>query len=64
MTTNELRQKSKGELTALLGEKRARLGELSFLTAQRKIKNVHEPSATRRDIARILTIINESADQR
>jgi len=59
MIANQLREKSKSDLATLLDERRSRLGELSFLAAQRKIKNVRERSAVRRDIARILTVMKE-----
>lgn len=53
----ELRQKSKTELEELLEEKRARLAELSFLLQQKKVKNVKESAAVKKDIARILTLL-------
>ena len=53
----ELRQKNKDELSELLKEKKARLEELRFLSAQKKVKNVKEISVIKKDIARILTLI-------
>lgn len=59
MNTKELRQKSGEELRTALHEKKARLGDLSFLLHDKKIKNVKEARGVRRDIARILTVIKE-----
>ena len=60
MKTWELREKSKEDLTRLLLEKRSRLDELVALLHERKVKNVKERSAIRRDIARIKTLIREA----
>lgn len=60
MTITELRQKSPEELKALLTEKRERLGELRFLLAQKKVKNVKEVASIRKDAARILTLLRAS----
>lgn len=57
MKIQELRQKSKGELGELLEEKRTRLAELHFLLRQKKVKNVKEAAAIKKDIARILTLL-------
>ncbi|MBI2053232.1 MAG: 50S ribosomal protein L29 [Candidatus Sungbacteria bacterium] len=59
----ELRGKSPEDLTMLLAEKRSRLAELRFLTAQKKIKNVRETGAVRRDAARILTLLKTLTPQ-
>lgn len=57
MKANELRQKSKEELEALLITKRQRVLELRQSGRQRKIKNVRELSGVRKDIARVLTLL-------
>lgn len=56
MKASEWRSKSKEELERFVHEKRARAAELRFLLPQKKVKNVRELSALRKDIARILTI--------
>jgi ribosomal protein L29 len=56
MKIKELRQKSKVELKELLEEKQTRLAELRFLLRQKKVKNVKESAAVKKDIARILTL--------
>ena len=58
MKITELKQKSKEELTALMHEKKVRIDELRFLLSQNKVKNVKETAAVKKDIARIMTIIN------
>lgn len=60
MKITDLRRKSREELTALLAEKRARLAELRFLLAQKKVKDVREIGMVRKDAARILTILHAS----
>ena len=54
----ELRQKSKEDLTSLMREKKSRIDELRFLLNQNKTKNVKEIAAIKKDIARIMTILN------
>ena len=57
MKISELRQKSKEELQMLLREKRSTRDELEFGIRQRKVKNVKEVAAVKKDIARILTLL-------
>ncbi len=57
MKISELRQKPKEELRALLHEKQARVDVLHFLLHQKKVKNVKEKSAAKKDIARIMTLL-------
>ena len=59
MKTTELRQKSKSELQKLLQDNREKLRQLRFDLAAGKVKNVREIRKTKKDIARILTIIIE-----
>ena len=56
----ELSKKTREELRDLLAEKHARRDELEFIILQKKAKNVRELRETKRDIARILTILNRS----
>jgi len=60
MESKELRQKTKEELVKLLQEKQARLGEINFQMARGEVKNVRERLYTRKDIARISTLMNEN----
>lgn len=60
MKIRELHQKSKEELPKLLQEKRSRILSLRFDLAGGRVKNIRELRSTRKDIARILTILNQS----
>lgn len=57
MKMEELRGESPEKLAALLTEKRGRLAELRFLAGQKKVKNVREITAVKKDVARILTFL-------
>lgn len=55
----ELRLKSEEELNQLLSESQRKLRELRFNLASGKVKNVRTIRVLKKDIARILTILNE-----
>lgn len=57
--TQELRSKTEEELNQLLLDSQKKLRELRFNLASGKVKNVRTIRALRKDIARILTILNE-----
>lgn len=59
MKAKEIRKKTKEELEKLLAEKRKKLTQLRFDLAAGKVKNVREIRETKKDIARILTILRE-----
>jgi len=59
MMAIELRKKSSDELRTLLRERQLRRDDLSAALHQKKAKNVKELREVRKDIARIMTIINE-----
>ena len=59
MKTKDLHQKTEKELNELLIDNRYKLGKLKFDLSSKKIKNVREIRDLRRDVARILTILNE-----
>jgi len=59
MKAKELRQLSNKELTQKLFELKKKLQELRSHLAMGKLKNPHQIKATKKDIARILTILNE-----
>lgn len=61
MKIKELKPKSRTELEALLGEKKTKIGELRFLLNQKKVKNVREIAAIKKDVARILTLLKETS---
>jgi len=57
MKAAELRQKGQKELQRELQREKERLGQLRFDLSSGKIKNMHEIKATKKNIARILTIL-------
>ncbi len=57
MKAQELRQKSKEELSRILREKKEKLCQLNFDLSSGKVKNVREVRLVKKDIARILTIL-------
>lgn len=60
MKTKELRQKTDKELKELSAHLRDTLRELRFNLAGGKVKNINEIHHTRRDVARILTLIKQN----
>ena len=61
MKTKDYAKKTMSELNELLAEKRARVEELSFLLSQKKVKNVKELREVRKDVARILTVLQKKS---
>jgi len=59
MKAKEFRQKTEKELEELLIQDRLKLGQLKFDLASKKLKNVREVRNLRREIARIITILNK-----
>jgi large subunit ribosomal protein L29 len=60
MKTNEFRQKTKEELTKLLFTKRNEYLNLRFDLAGGRVKNIKGIRSARKDIARILTLLNNA----
>lgn len=58
MKTSELNQKSKEELQKLLRDLREKSRQLRFDLKTGKVKNIREIRNTKKDIARILTLLN------
>jgi len=58
MKTRELNQKSDKELKEMLNANRFELGQLNFDLSSKKIKNVKQINGLRKDIARIMTVLN------
>ena len=63
MKTNKLIQKSKKDLTIKLQDKRKELRSLRFSLAARKLKNTRKISEAKKEIAQILTVINQSSSK-
>lgn len=59
MKAKELKDKSKEELLVLLAEKRSSLITLRFDISARQHKSYSDLKKTRKDIARILTVLTE-----
>ncbi len=59
MKANEIRQKSKTELSNFLQDSREKLRQLRFDLSSGKVKNVREIRKIKKDIARTLTLLNE-----
>lgn len=55
----ELREKNKEELRKLLTEKEENVRKLRFEIASKQIKNVKDLKNNKKDVSRILTLINE-----
>jgi len=64
MKARELIKKSEKELHKTLDESREKLRQLNFDLASGKVKNVREIRRIKRDIARILTIINNKISRK
>ena len=60
MKASELKKKSKQELNKLLQEEREKLRSLRFGVALKQSKNVRKIRNTKKNIARILTILNQN----
>jgi len=58
MKASDLRQRTKSELQKSLQETREKLRVLRFNLAAGKLKNVREVRELKKDIAKILTILN------
>ncbi|MBX4200531.1 50S ribosomal protein L29 [Candidatus Parcubacteria bacterium] len=59
MKTEELRKKNITELKKTAGELSKQLSDLRFKLSANQLKNVKEMHNTKKEIARVLTIINE-----
>jgi len=57
MKINELNNKSKEELNLLLIDLRAKVLKLNFDLADNKVKDVSQVKKTKKDIARVLTLL-------
>ena len=58
MKIKELKQKNKKELETLLSEKRNALANFRFSVSGSNTRNVKEGATTKKDIARIMTLLN------
>ena len=59
MKAKEIREKSRGEIKKLLEEKRELTRKLRFDIASKQTKNHRKHRKVKKDVARLLTILNE-----
>lgn len=64
MKIRELRQKPKKELQENLIGLRDKLRELRFNLTGGKVKNIKEIHQTKKDIAKVLTLLNEKSKEK
>lgn len=60
MTIEELRKKDSKTLEKDIQDLKKKLNDFRFRVSSNKLKNAHEVSATKKDIARMFTILNEN----
>lgn len=58
MKTQEFKNKDKKELEKIITEKKEILKNLRFDLASGKVKNIKEIKKARKDVAKIMTVIN------
>jgi ribosomal protein L29 len=61
MTPEEIRKNSEKELKKLLKKKKEKFKEVKFNLSSGRVKNTKEAQKIKKDIARILTILNEGS---
>ena len=59
MKITEIREKSSEQLTTLLKEQKEELFNLRFQHAINQLENPHKISETKKEIARVMTVITE-----
>jgi len=59
MKSKELVSKTKDELVVMMNDKKKRIEEVLFKTVSGGVKNTKELREDKKDIARILTILNK-----
>ncbi|MFH1656645.1 MAG: 50S ribosomal protein L29 [Candidatus Nealsonbacteria bacterium] len=64
MKIKELRLKQNTELNKLLQEKKEKLRQFYFNLSSGKVKNIKEIRETKKDIARILTILKNTKKEK
>ncbi len=64
MKTEDIRNKEEKELRDILKTKREKLQEMSQQLSSGRVKNIKSLRKTKKDIARILTILNEGTHEK
>ncbi len=62
MKLKDLQNKNKEELQEILDIKREKLRDLRFKDSNKQLKNVREIRLLKKEVAQILTIINQKKD--
>ena len=62
MKASELRKKDKKELEKMVQDLRKKLSDLRFRFSSNKLKNVKEISNSKKEMARIITILKENKE--
>lgn len=60
MDIKEIKNKPVSELHHLLDELRKKLDELNFKVSQNQVKNIREIRVTKKDIAKVMTVLGEN----
>ena len=63
MNTEELLKRDKNELKKMIQDLNKKLNDIRFKKASNKLKNVNEIRNVKKEIARILTIINRNSKE-
>ncbi|GBE16276.1 50S ribosomal protein L29 [bacterium BMS3Abin15] len=62
MKISEIKEKNKNELKKLLEDKKELVRKLRFDIASKQVKNHREYRNARKDVAKILTVLNEKSN--
>ncbi len=60
MKAEELRKKDKAELEKSVQDLKKKLNDIRFRFSSNKLKNTNEINETKKEVARILTVLNET----
>jgi ribosomal protein L29 len=64
MDLKELKNKKKSELHGILADLRDKLRSLRFKDSNKQLKNVRDIRQTKKEIAKVLTLLNENKDEK
>jgi large subunit ribosomal protein L29 len=62
MKIKEIAKKNKAELVKMLGERKMALRDFRFSVSGSNVRNVKEGKVAKKDIARILTLLNKQSN--
>jgi len=64
MKIKEIAKKNKADLIKMLGEKQTALRDFRFSVSGSNVRNVKEGKFAKKDIARILTLLNKTVNKK